>query len=152
MFVRVVTLTCRCSIWFHSGFAFFSIIWVHSCRVKYTHRWFTLPSLHTKKTGTNEENEPFSLRSEPPGKGPPGSSCFDLLRKFPSVFEQKHHPLEEGDTKIKWQIWQLMRFFIFIIFDREKVMLTTFKKYNIKICSTEIKLNPRVRHSYGGPH
>lgn len=98
-FSLVLTLTCRFSNWFHSGFAFFSMIWVHSWRctsrthqclfcfaTRYIHMWLQRLCLFW---------EPFCLQSEPPKKDPPGSSCSPLLQTCLLSTAQRHRPLPE---------------------------------------------------------
>lgn len=98
-FSLVLTLTCRFSNWFHSGLAFFSMIWVHSWRcTSRTHQGifcFATRCVHMRLQRLCLFWEPFCLRSEPPRKDPPGSSCSPLLQTCLLSTAQRHRPLWE---------------------------------------------------------
>lgn len=96
----LLTLTWRFSNWFHSGFAFFSMIWVHSWRCTSGTRQglfcFATRCVCLRLQRLCLFGEPFCQRSEPPRKDPPGSSCSPLLQTCLLSTAQTHRPLGEN--------------------------------------------------------
>lgn len=103
----VITLTWRLSSWFHSGFAFFSIIFVHSYgKTSRTKTHYTQSSnLRVKFDAI-----PSSRRTRPRRMDLRDSFCCFLLQMLPSKTEWWSHPLkvwnisEEGFNK-HWSDW-----------------------------------------------